>query len=316
MILVERLSLLLADLLREDETRVLLGEDILDGTALGLSRDVIADSELCVRALPCPLNPATLIAHAGGLALAGKQPIVLYPGCDGLIDAYAALHELAHQAEFFASEATPPLVLVIPYGPGFGDRVEAALAPDTWLAALPNVSIFCAGEAEHASEVLASAIRTSPRAGICAVLLPREILVAQCTETRTVPAIYRHADGEDVTVFCWGTTVAPAKAAAQQCRSQGRGNARVVELVALQPLAMAEIAQSVSAGGRVVICQHGSGRGGVAAELAAGLADVAILHLDAPITRVCAPTTGIRSEYDVVPSLDSIANAIAQVTSY
>ena len=84
-----------AELLREDERRVVLGEDVLDGGMLGLSQKVVKDRELRARALPLPLVPTVPFAHAAGLAAAGRHPIVLLPGTSALFEGLAGLREAA-----------------------------------------------------------------------------------------------------------------------------------------------------------------------------------------------------------------------------
>ena len=84
-----------ADLLREDEARVMLGEDVRDGGMLGLSRVAAQDEQLRARLLPTPLTNHGIFAHAAGLALGGKKPIVALPSAGALLEGLAALRELA-----------------------------------------------------------------------------------------------------------------------------------------------------------------------------------------------------------------------------
>ena len=91
---VDVLAEVVAELLRDDLRRVLLGEDVRDGGMLGLSRAAMRDPALGLRVLATPLTPATNLAHATGLALAGRRPIVLLNSATALLEGYAALREL------------------------------------------------------------------------------------------------------------------------------------------------------------------------------------------------------------------------------
>src|SRR5690606_18970446 len=83
---LERLSTIVAELLRDDVRRVLLGEDVRQGGMLGLSRAAMQDPSLGLRVLATPLTPAACLAHATGLALAGRRPIVLLPSATALLE--------------------------------------------------------------------------------------------------------------------------------------------------------------------------------------------------------------------------------------
>ena len=84
-----------AQLLREDPTRVMLGEDVLDGGMLGLSRIAAQDEKLREQLLATPLTNNGIFAHAAGLALGGRKPILALPSAGALLEGLAALRELA-----------------------------------------------------------------------------------------------------------------------------------------------------------------------------------------------------------------------------
>ena len=71
---LETLSNTVAELMREDPRRVVLGEDVTDGGMLGLTRAAADDEALAPRLLGLPLQSAAGIAHAAGLALAAPDP--------------------------------------------------------------------------------------------------------------------------------------------------------------------------------------------------------------------------------------------------
>ena len=86
---LQPLARLVASLLREDDRRVLLGEDVRSGGMLGLSRVAAEDPQLRTRLLGSPLTGVAHVAHAGGLALAGLRPIVLLSSATALLEAGA-----------------------------------------------------------------------------------------------------------------------------------------------------------------------------------------------------------------------------------
>ena len=76
--------------------------------------------------------------------------------------------------------------------------------------------------------------------------------------------------------------------------------------------------EAVRPSGRVVIAHGGSRTGGLAAEIAAEIADAAILVLDAPIVRVAgidAPVSAA-DETKAAPDFDRLVDAIATIAHY
>ncbi|PRP90244.1 2-oxoisovalerate dehydrogenase subunit beta [Enhygromyxa salina] len=330
---LQPLSRLVAALLREDERRCLLGEDVRSGGMLGLSRVAAQDEQLRARVLGSPLTASAHVAHAGGLALAGLRPIVLLPSSTALLEALAALRELGRLRWRSGEQRAVPALFVAPNGPGFGVGGEAAESVEATLAAVPGVELWCAGRAEDLCAYLRSAADFSgaearpAQVGPRVLLLPRSVVVRDLLVDvdldqalpRSVTALVR--EGDRATVFAWGEALAPALAAAQACAALDPAiEVKVVDLGRLAPLDEELLVEHASATGKIVIAHAGPRRGGLGAELAALFADRCILHLDAPIVRVTgelepALVAG-HEELRASPSASAIAAAINHVVHY
>jgi pyruvate dehydrogenase E1 component beta subunit len=95
--------------------------------------------------------------------------------------------------------------------------------------------------------------------------------------------------------------------------------ADVIDLATLTPLDPTTILQSVEKTGRCVIIEEASLTAGFGAEIAARIAELALLSLLAPIRRVAAfdcvvPLAKLESHY--VPSASRIIDAVRNVMSY
>ena len=95
----------------------------------------------------------------------------------------------------------------------------------------------------------------------------------------------------------------------------------VVDIGRLAPLDEELLVEQASATGKIVIAHAGPRRGGLGAELAALFADRSILHLDAPVLRVCGDLEGDglvsgHDEHRASPAAATIADAITQVVHY
>lgn len=324
---LQPMARLIAELLREDGRRCLLGEDVHSGGMLGLSRVAAEDEQLRPRLLGSPLTSVAHVAHAGGLALAGLRPIALLPSASALLEALAAVRELGRLRWRSGDQRAVPALFIAPNGPGFGIGGEAAESVEATLAAVPGLEVWCAGRTEELCGLLRSAAEFDEGTGPRVLLLPRGVVVRDLdVDTdldaplpRTPTAVLR--EGQHATLFAWGEALEPALAAADACaHDEALGIfVTVVDVGRLAPLDEALLIEQASATGKIVIAHAGPRRGGLGAELAALFADHSILHLDAPILRVCGELHELvagHEEHHASPSAATIAEAIAHVVRY
>jgi pyruvate dehydrogenase E1 component beta subunit len=92
--------------------------------------------------------------------------------------------------------------------------------------------------------------------------------------------------GDRATVIAYGGTLAKALQAAAELAREGT-ECEVVDLRVLRPLDEETFLASVRKTGRAVIVDEGWKSGGLAAEVAARIAEHALWDLDAPVQRVC-----------------------------
>lgn len=317
---LERLSPIVAALLRDDPRRVVLGEDARQGGMLGLSRAAIDDPELNPRVLATPLTPATCLAHATGLALAGRRPIVLLPSAAALVEGYAALRELGRVARASAGERSAPVLMVAPTGPGFGLGGDGADSPEGLIAALPGLRAAILGDAREAGAMLRAAADFEAGDEPTVLFLPRPLLLREVEVAdfkdrleRPLCAARVVREGAAAAVYAWGAAVDLACAAAEQSGH----DAAVVELGGLSPIDE-ETVVAAATSGKLVIAHAGGRAFGPGAELAALLAERAILRLDAPIVRVTGRPGphAYTDEMAGLPGVDAIAAAIDRVVTY
>lgn len=307
----------LVELLREDSRRVLLGEDVASGGMLGLSKPATEDETLRSRVISLPLLPATMAAHAGGLALAGLRPIVLLPSAHALLEGLAGLREVAAIAARTGGEHRAPVLFVVPVGPGFGMGDDGSDGIDAVLARLSGIRVFTVGRSSDVVAWLADAAAFTDAEEPAVLLVPRMLLAAvvddataprgMCPATEVVQA------GLGATVFTWGDAV-PAVLAA--CASSSVAPT-VIEIHRLHPLDADAIVDAARDTGRVAIV-HGGGRGpGIASELAALVAERAIYYLDAPVLRISGEGGPLvaSEELRALPSVSAIAAALEELAS-
>ena len=120
-------------------------------------------------------------------------------------------------------------------------------------------------------------------------------------------------EGSAVTLVAWGSMLE------RSLRAAAPYDVEIIDLMTLNPFDEATLLASVRKTGRLVIVNEAAKTGGFGAEIAATVAEAAILHLRAPVLRVAG--------YDVVPPLpmleeanfpseQRIARAIEEVLKY
>jgi pyruvate dehydrogenase E1 component beta subunit len=138
-------------------------------------------------------------------------------------------------------------------------------------------------------------------------------------ETYTVPlgeaAVRR--EGDDVTVVAVGEAVPHATAVAEEF--EGEASVEVLDLRTPLPLDEEAILESVEKTGRVVVVDIGNRMCGMAAEVAARIANRSLFDLDAPVKRVTRADAPVSysepEEAEVLPDQATISRAVEDVLS-
>jgi len=121
------------------------------------------------------------------------------------------------------------------------------------------------------------------------------------------------SEGRDVTVIAWGSMLE------RVMKAVGPHGAEVIDLLTLNPFDTETVLASVRKTGRAVIVHEAVRTGGFGAEIAATIAEEAILHLRAPVLRVTAPDVTIplpKLEDSYLPTVEQIGRAIDEVMRY
>ena len=97
-------------------------------------------------------------------------------------------------------------------------------------------------------------------------------------------------EGNDITLISYGAMVQESLKAAEELEKDGY-SVEVIDLRTVQPIDIDTLVASVEKTGRAVVVQEAQRQAGVGAQVAAELAERALLSLEAPIARVAASDT-------------------------
>jgi pyruvate/2-oxoglutarate/acetoin dehydrogenase E1 component len=307
--------------LARDENVMVMGEDV--GRAGGVFRATAGLRERFgeSRCVDTPLAEAGILGTAVGLCMAGWRPVTemqydafSYPCLDQLITHVGRYHwRTGGQMEF-------PLVIRMPYGGGVRAPELHDDSPETYYVHTPGVKVAIPSTPADAKGLLAAAIRDPDPV---VVLEPKLIYRSERSEVPegdyVVPLGKARLarEGDDVTLVAYGAMVPLCERAAEEL--EGEASVEVLDLRSLRPLDEDALLASAAKTGRVVIVQEAPRTNGFAGELAAILAEKAILDLRGPVLRVTGfdvPYPYWKIEDAYMPSVERVVVAVRKLLEF
>jgi pyruvate dehydrogenase E1 component beta subunit len=307
--------------LERDENVMVIGEDV--GRAGGVFRATagLRDRFGADRCVDTPLAEAGILGTAMGLCMAGWRPV-----CEMQYDAfsYPCLDQLiTHVGRYrwrTGGAMEFPVTIRMPYGGGVKAPELHDDSPEAYYAHTPGVKVAIPSTPADAKGLLASAIREPDPVVILEPKLHYRTMRGEVPEGEyTVPLGEARLarEGTDVTLVAYGSMVPLCEQAADGL--DGEASVEVLDLRTLKPLDEDALLESAAKTGRVVIVQEAPRTAGFGAELAAILAEKAILDLRGPVIRVTGydvpyPYWQIEDAY--MPSVDRVTDAVRKLLEF
>ncbi|MFI5291067.1 MAG: alpha-ketoacid dehydrogenase subunit beta, partial [Polyangia bacterium] len=273
------------------------------------------------RVMDTPLAESGIIGTAIGMALYGLKPVPEIQFADFIYPAYDQIvNELAKFRYRSGGQYPTPVVIRTPYGGGIRGGHYHSQSPEAYFVHTPGLKVVIPSNPYDAKGLLLSAIRGEDPV---IFMEPKRVYRAAKGEVPeddyTIPIgqakIVR--EGSQVTLLCYGAMVHTCMEAAEKAAAEGF-DPEIIDLRTLLPLDTETVLQSVRKTGRVVIAHEAPRTCGYGAELAAMIAERALLSLEAPIARVTGFDTPFpyTLENEYLPSPDRVAQAIKQTATY
>jgi pyruvate/2-oxoglutarate/acetoin dehydrogenase E1 component len=307
--------------LARDDSVMVMGEDV--GRAGGVFRATagLRDRFGENRCVDTPLAEAGILGSAIGLCMAGWRPV-----CEMQYDAfsYPCLDQLiTHVGRYrwrTGGKMAFPLVVRMPYGGGVRAPELHDDSPEAYYVHTPGVKVAIPSTPADAKGLLAAAIRDPDPV---VILEPKLIYRAEKQDVpegeHVVPLGEARLarEGTDVTLVAYGAMVTVCEKAADALA--GEASVEVLDLRSLRPLDEDALLRSAAKTGRVVIVQEAPRTAGFGAELAAILAEKAILDLHGPVLRVTGfdvPYPYWKIEDSYMPSVERVAAAARKLLEF
>ncbi len=320
--LVEAVRLALARAMTEDETVLVLGEDVGVDGGVFRATDGLLGRFGTDRVFDTPLSEALLAGLAVGLGAQGFRPVVefqfmgfIYPAIDQVVNHAGRLRNRTR------GRLSCPMVIRAPYGGGIHAPEHHSESTEALFAHIPGIRVIIPSSPARAYGLLLAAIRDPDPV---VFLEPKRVYrapkeeVADDGAAAPLDCCFTLREGRDLTLVSWGATLVEVLAAAQTLSNEGT-EAEVIDVATLKPLEMDTILRSVERTGCCVIVHEAALTGGVGAEIAARLADEGLTSLLAPVRRVAGFDTVmplLRLEHHYMPSTERVVEAAHKVLEY
>ena len=313
--LVDAVNMGLMHEMAADPDVVVLGEDIGLNGGVFRATDGLQKKFGHQRVLDTPLAESLIAGMSIGMAAEGLKPVAeiqflgfVYSAIDQIINHAARLRNRTR------GRLSCPMVLRVPFGGGIHAPEHHSESTEAIFAHIPGIRVVIPSSPLRAYGLLLSAIR-DPDPVI--FLEPKRIyrLVKQRVEddgeALPLDVCFVLREGSDVTLVSWGAMIHETMMAAEQLQQAGV-SAEVIDVATIKPLDINTILESVDKTGRCVITHEAPRTCGVAAEIAAQLAEKGLLSLFAPIERVTGydtimPLFNLEQQY--MPDVNSIMAA-------
>jgi len=178
-----------------------------------------------------------------------------------------------------------PVVVRFPNGAGIGAHEHHCDSPEAYFVHAPGLVVICPSTPTDAKGLLAAALEgDDPVIFLEPKVLYRAGREEVPTEHYTLPIgrARLRTDGTDLTLVTYGGMVPVAIEAA----NRSEVSVEVIDLRTLFPWDRETVLGSVAKTGRLLLVQEPQGSAGVAAEVAAVVAEKGMYDLTAPIVRV------------------------------
>lgn len=304
-------------MLKKDSRVVIYGEDVgKNGGVFQVTRGLQEEfgSE---RVFDTPLAEGAIAGMFLGMAVGGLFPVGEFqfdgftpPALDQVISHISRIRNRTR------GRFSSPGILRFAYGGGVNGLEHHSDTPDVYFASTPGMKVVIPSTPYDAKGLLLAALEEEDPV---VFMEPKRLYDSPKMD---VPSGYYTlpigkanivSEGDDVTIVTYGPMVAPSMEGAKGV------SAEVIDLRTLNPLDGEAIVKSVEKTGRLVVVHEGQRMCGLGAEVAARIADEALMSLKAPIKRVTGydvivPSSKLEEYYR--PNAERVREAIESVLKY
>ena len=292
------------------------GEDIgafggVFGTYGGLQATFGAD-----RVVDTPISEQAIVGLGVGAAVTGLRPIVDLMFMDFICVAFDQIVNQAAKLKYmFGGSARLPMTITTAAGAGLSAAAQHSQSLEAVLCHIPGLKVVMPSNPADMKGLMTACIaEDNPTVMIKHKrLLGMSGMVEEDPYTIPLGVAKVLRPGTDVTVVAWARMANEALTAAEELAADGI-DCEVIDPRTLQPFDMDTVVDSVRRTNHAVVVHEAVRFGGLGAEVAAQIQELAFDHLDAPVGRIGAPFSPVpfspALEKHYVPDAAAIAAGI------
>jgi pyruvate dehydrogenase E1 component beta subunit len=322
MTMVQAIRQALAGEMERDGRIIVLGEDVGRDGGVFRATEGLFEKFGPERVMDTPLAESGAVGVAIGLAALGLKPVVeiqfmgfIYPAFNQIVSHVARIRNRTR------GRYTAPLVLRTPYGAGVKALEHHSESTEALFCHIPGLTVVAPSSPYDAKGLLAASIRSDDPV---IFLEPTKLYRAEKQEVPEGPyevplrraAVVR--EGRDLSLIAWGAMIPVARAAATAAEAEGIA-VEIIDLRTLSPMDRGTILASVKKTGRAVVLHEAPKTCGLGAEIAATIAESALLSLKGPVLRVTAPDITVplsKTEDLYYPNAERVLRAVRNLMEY
>jgi len=312
----------LRSIMKEDETVLVMGEDVGPKGGVFLATENLTKEFGEERCFDTPLSEDGIIGVGIGLALNGMKPVCeiqfqdfIYPAFDQIVS------EAAKMRYRSGGQYTVPMTIRTPYGGGIRGGLYHSQSAEAYFAHTAGLKVVIPSTPYDAKGLLIASILDpdpvmflEPKALYRSIKgeVPEGVYTVDLSTTREV------APGGDAVVFCYGAMVPVCTEAARRVKESRNKDVRVIDLRTLLPLDEDSVLQAARDCGRVVVVHEAPRFCGYGAEISALIAENAIEYMEAPVKRVAGFDTPFPNTLEnyYLPDARRVLDAIEEVLDF
>ncbi|MEA1652865.1 alpha-ketoacid dehydrogenase subunit beta [Nitrospirillum sp. BR 11164] len=288
--ILQAINRALADAMAEDDSVLVLGEDVADpeeggivGVTKGLSTRFGAN-----RVRSTPISEQAIIGAAIGASLVGFKPVAEIMLMNFTTVAMDMIVNHAAKLRFMSGGQTNvPIVIRTMTGAGFGTGGQHCDYLEAWFAHTAGIKVVTPSNAADAYGLMRSAIE-DPDPVLFIENLPTYWTPSAAPQSGVRVPIGRAnvlSSGQDVTVIAYARMVQEAQSAVASLQAGGV-SAELIDLRTVAPWDRQTVLDSVARTGRALVVHEAVTPFGVGAEISAVIHEELFSQLKAPVKRL------------------------------
>ena len=325
-VMVDAINHALHEEMAKNEKMIIYGQDIADPkggvftATKGLSSTFGKE-----RVFNSPLAESSIVGTAVGMAVAGYKPVIEIQFADYI---WTAMMQIRNEVSVMRYRSNNdwicPLIIRVPVGGYIHGALCHSQSIDGYFMHMPGIYIAYPSNAKDAKGLLKMACRMNDpvifmehkglyRQPYAATKEPNEDYLLPFGKANYV------AQGEDLTIICWGAMVQKSIDAIQEL-GLGENSVEVIDLRTLNPIDYETIEHSLSKTGKILVVYEDNLTNGPGSEICSVITDKYFDLLDGPVRRIASKDSPIPYnwflEEKVLIQVEDIASAINDLLEY